>query len=49
MDVNLEFQKVLKLLSSFWEVEGSLVMSICILDGLKKAGMETISYFYPIV
>lgn len=47
--MNLTFQKVLTFLSSCWEVDGSRLISVCILEGLKRAEVETVIYFSLIV
>lgn len=47
--MNLTFQKVLTFLSSCWEVDGSRLISVCILEGLKRAEAETVIYFSLIV
>lgn len=47
--MNLNFQKVLTFLSFCWEVEGSCLISVCILEGLKRAETETVLYFFLIV
>lgn len=45
VNVNPGSQKDLQFLSSGWEVEGSLLISVCILEGLKRAEVGTILYF----